>query len=294
MRMSDKILRGLALNGNVRVLVAKTTDIVSHAQKIHGTYPAASAALGRVMSVASVMGSMLKDEREKLVIDIRSDGELNHIMVNADNRGFVRGLVSNPHTHKVNEANGKLDVGGVIGNGTLSVSQEFEGNTIFNSQVALQTGEIGEDFAFYFAQSEQIPSAVSVGVLVDEDLTIKSAGVILVQVLPSATDADIDVIEDVFSKLKPVSTLMIDASAEEVFNGLFEDIELLQETPIEYFCGCNRTQMEGALRTLDNKDLEEMIREDKGAELECHYCHSKYPFSEADLNKIITDRQNQS
>lgn len=289
--MSDKIIRGLALNGNVRVLVAKTTDMVSHVQKIHGTYPAASAALGRVMSVASLMGSMMKDEREKLVIDIRSDGELNHIMVNADNRGFVRGLVSNPYAHAVNESNGKLDVGGIIGNGTLSVSQEFEGNTIFNSQVPLQTGEIGEDFAYYFAQSEQIPSALSVGVLVNEDLTIKSAGAILIQVLPSATDEDIDKIEAVFGQLPPVSTIMIDKEPEEVFNSLFEDIELLQTTPIEYFCGCNREQMYSALRTLSVEDLQEMITHDKGAELECHYCHSKYQFDEKDLNALIEERK---
>lgn len=288
--MSDKILRGLALNGNVRVIVAKTTNMVSHVQKLHGTYPAASAALGRVLSVASVMGSLLKDEREKLVVDIRSNGELNHIVANADNRGFVRGLVSNPYVHKMNEANGKLDVGGIIGQGTLSISQEFEGNTIFNSVVPLQTGEIGEDFAYYFAQSEQIPSALSVGVLVNEDLSIKSAGVILVQVLPSATDEDIDAIEAVFSKLLPVSTLMIDNEAEDVFNSLFDDVELLHSTPIEYFCGCNKDQMYNALRTLSNEDLEEMIRDDKGAQLECHYCHSKYLFNEADLQALIDER----
>ena len=233
---------------------------------------------------------MLKDEREKLVIDIRSDGELDHIMVNADNRGFVRGLVSNPYAHAVNESNGKLDVGGIIGHGSLSVSLEFEGNTIFSSQVPLQTGEIGEDFAYYFAQSEQIPSALSVGVLVNEDLTIKSAGAILIQVLPSATDQDIDKIEEVFSKLPPVSTIMIDKEPEKVFNSLFPDIEVLQTTPIEYFCGCNRTQMYDALRTLSVEDLSEMIEVDKGAELECHYCHSKYKFDENDLKALIAER----
>lgn len=289
--MSDKIVRGLALNGNVRVLVAKTTDMVRHVQKLHGTYPAASAALGRVMSIASVMGSMLKDEREKLVIDIRSDGELNHIMVNADNRGFVRGLVSNPHVHKVNEKTGKLDVGGIIGNGTLSVSQEFEGNTIFNSQVPLQTGEIGDDFAFYFAQSEQVPSALSVGVLVNEDLSVESAGIILVQVLPSATDEDIDTIEAVFSKLKPVSTLMIDGEAEAICANLFDDVEIMQTTDIQYFCGCNKTQMRDALRTLSTEDLKEMIAEDHGAELECHYCHTKFKFKEEELQELINDRK---
>lgn len=289
--MSDKIVRGLALNGNVRVLVAKTTEMVKHVQVLHATYPATTAALGRVMSVASVMGSMLKDEREKLVIDIRSDGALNHIMVNADNRGFVRGLVSNPFVHQVNEATGKLDVGGIIGNGTLSVSQEFEGNTIFNSQVALQTGEIGDDFAYYFAQSEQVPSALSVGVLVNEDSSVESAGIILVQLLPSATEADIEKVEAVFAQLKPVSTLMIDAEAETICANLFEDVEIMQTTDIQYFCGCNKTQMRDALRTLSSDDLKEMIAEDHGAELECHYCHTKFKFKEAELLELIDERK---
>lgn len=287
--MTDKIVRGLALGGNVRVFVAKTTETVAYAQSIHQTYPAATAALGRVMSIASVMASGFKDEREKLKIDIRGNGPLKSILVNADNQGNIRGLVSNPEAHGVN-AVGKLDVGGVIGQGTLMVSHEFNGNTVFQSQVALQTGEIGDDFAYYFYQSEQLPSAVSVGVLVGEDGKVISAGVILIQVLPSASEDDIKIVEHVLGGLKPVSTIMQEMEPEDVADALFSDMEVLSETPVQYTCTCSKEQMYGALRTLNTEDLTQMIQEDHGATLECHYCHSKYDFTEAELQTIIDEK----
>lgn len=287
--MSDKIIRGLALGGNIRVFVAKTTDLVSHAQKIHHTQPAATAALGRVMSIASVMASGFKSEHETLKIDVRGDGPLKNILVNADNQGNIRGLVGNPEAHGVNSV-GKLDVGGILGHGTLMVSNEFRGNTVFQSQVALQTGEIGDDFAYYFFQSEQLPSAVSVGVLVDETGEVISAGVILIQVLPSATEDDIKVVEHVLGGLKPVSTIMSEMEPDEVAQALFSDMEVLSTSSVQYKCTCSKQQMEDALRTLNVNDLQEMITEDDGAELECHYCHSKYQFSAKDLQRLIDSK----
>ncbi len=289
--MTDRIVRAMALNNNIRIFVAKTTETVKYAQKIHQTHPATTAALGRVLSVASVMGSSLKDDRERLIIDIRGDGALKHILVNANNKGHVRGLVSDPEVHQVNPVTGKLDVGGIIGEGTLSVSQEFDGNTIFNSQVPLQTGEIGDDFAYYFFQSEQLPSALSVGVLVNEDGTVNSAGVILVQVLPSASEDDISIIEHVFAGLKPVSTIMQEMEAIDVAKALFNDVEIMSESDVQYFCGCNKTQMRDALRTLNAQDLNEMIEEDKGATLECHYCHTSFKFEEDELQALLDEKK---
>lgn len=288
--MSDQIVRGLALGNNVRVFVGKTTQLVAQAQAIHQTHPAATAALGRVMSIASVMASGFKDERETLKIDIRGNGPLKSILVNANNKGEVRGLVGNPEAHAVNDL-GKLDVGGILGQGTLMVSNEFNGNTVFQSQVALQTGEIGDDFAYYFFQSEQLPSAVSVGVLVGEEGQVISAGVILIQVLPSATETDIKAVEHVLAGLKPVSTIMGEMEAKEVALALFADMEILSEGPVTYKCSCSLEQMRDALSTLDVKDLEEMIHEDHGAELECHYCASKYKFSQEDLQALIDAKQ---
>ena len=288
--MSDQIVRGLALGNNVRVFVGKTTQLVAQAQAIHQTHPAATAALGRVMSIASVMASGFKDERETLKIDIRGNGPLKSILVNANNKGEIRGLVGNPEAHAVNDL-GKLDVGGILGQGTLMVSNEFNGNTVFQSQVALQTGEIGDDFAYYFFQSEQLPSAVSVGVLVGEEGQVISAGVILIQVLPSATETDIKAVEHVLAGLKPVSTIMGEMEAKEVALALFADMEILSEVPVTYKCSCSLEQMRDALSTLDVKDLEEMIHEDHGAELECHYCASKYKFSQEDLQALIDAKE---
>lgn len=287
--MSDVMIRGLALGGNVRVFVGKTTELVSYTQKLHKTQPAATAALGRVMSIAAAMASGLKDEREKLKIDIRGNGPLKNILVNADNQGNIRGLVGNPEAHGVN-AKGKLDVGGVVGQGSLMVTTEFAGNTIFQSQVALQTGEIGDDFAYYFFQSEQLPSAVSVGVLVDEDGSVISAGVILIQVLPSATEDDIKVVEHVLSGLKPVSTIMSEMEPEDVAVAMFQDMDVLATSTVQYQCTCSKQQMEDALRTLGKSDLEEMIEEDHGAQLECHYCHQAYQFTEDDLKALVADK----
>lgn len=287
--MSDKIIRGLALGGNVRVFVGKTTALVSQAQALHQTQPAATAALGRVMSIAAVMASGIKDERETLKVDIRGNGPLKSILVNANNQGDIRGLVGNPEAHGVN-ALGKLDVGGILGDGTLMVSNEFDGNTIFQSQVALQTGEIGDDFAYYFFQSEQLPSAVSVGVLVGEDGHVISAGVILIQVLPSATEADIKIVEHVLAGLKPVSTIMTEMEPREVADAMFSDLGTVTESSVQYKCTCSHQQMHDALRTLNSSDLQEMITEDDGAQLECHYCHSKYQFTAKDLQSLIDEK----
>ncbi|QIK68933.1 Hsp33 family molecular chaperone HslO [Erysipelothrix sp. HDW6C] len=289
--MSDKIVRGIALGGRVRFFVTKTTETVERARQIHDTYPAASAALGRVMSVAVIMGSTLKSDEEKLVIEIKSDGELNHILVNADNRGFIRGLVSNPHVHQVNEATGKLDVGGIVGSGFLRVTHKTGDTATFSSQTELQTGEIGDDFAYYYAQSEQVPSALSVGVLVNEDLTIKSAGAILVQVLPEATEEDIVTIEKVFAELPPVSELMVNQEAIEVAANLFDETVILQTGDVQYFCGCNKTQMRDVLRTLNTEDLQALIEEDHGATLKCHYCNTEYKFKEEELVELIDERK---
>lgn len=288
--MSDKVVRALALGGNVRVIVAKTTDMVTRAQEIHQTYPTSSAALGRVMSVATIMGATLKDERERMVVEIKSDGDIKHILVNADNKGFVRGLIDNPNVLMIKKDSPKLDVGGAVGNGYLRVTQQYDDTATFSSQVELQTGEIGDDFAYYYVQSEQIPTALSVGVLVNEDLTIKSAGAILIQLLPSATDVELSMVENVVNNLKPVSELMIDYEAKDLCEALFDDVEILGETDVAYFCGCNRTQMKDVLRTLNADDLNDLINNDHGATLECHYCHTKYTFKEDELKELLEER----
>ncbi|CAM3710971.1 Hsp33 family molecular chaperone HslO [Erysipelothrix urinaevulpis] len=285
--MADKLIRALALNDEIRLFMVDTTDLIEKTRKLHDLYPTSAAALGRTMSVATIMGSMLKDEKEKLKIEIRGSGAINYMFVDAYNNGNVRGLVSNPQVFMVNEANGKLDVGGAIGSGSLKVIKETDGQSSFVSQVDLQTGEIGDDFVYYFVQSEQVPSALSVGVLVSEDLSIASAGALLFQVLPFASEESIQKVEEVLSKLAPISSLLLEQSAEEIVMSLFDDVRILDEHDVHYQCTCHRDQMLSALATLPKEDIAVMMKEDHGATLECHYCHSQYPFSEEELGELI-------
>lgn len=285
--MADKLIRALALNDEIRLFMVDTTELIEKTRKLHDMYPTSAAALGRTMSVATIMGSMLKDEKEKLKIEIRGSGEINYIFVDAYNNGNVRGLVSNPQVFMVNEANGKLDVGGAIGSGSLKVIKETEGKSSFVSQVDLQTGEIGDDFVYYFVQSEQVPSALSVGVLVSEDLSIASAGALLFQVLPFASEESIQKVEEVLSNLAPISSLLLEKNAEEIITSLFDDVRILDEQDVHYQCTCSREQMLSALATLPKEDIATMMKEDHGATLECHYCHSQYPFSEEELGELI-------
>lgn len=287
----NKVIRAFALDDKIRVLAVDTTDLISRTQKMHGTLATSTAAFGRTLSVASLMGSLIKDEKEKLRIEIRGDGPLQYIIVDAYANGNVRGLVGNPNVVMVNETNGKLDVGNAIGNGSLKVIKDIEGREPFVSTVPLQTGEIAEDFVYYFAQSEQIPSALTVGVLVAEDMSVISAGAILFQVLPDATDEDITKLEEKLSSLSPISELLKEQTMEKILSELFDDLHILETSSIDYRCSCHRDQMLGALKTLGIDDLEELIEKDEGATLECHYCHAKYPFSRIDLENIIKEKE---
>lgn len=284
--MQDKLLRGIARNGNIRVLMISSKNLVQKARDLHDLYPTVSAAVGRTMNASLMMAHMLKEEGEKIIVEIRGNGPLSLIIVNADNNGHVRTSVSNPHLQQLKE-NGKLDVSGIIGEGTLKVIKERDGQAIYNSFVPLQSGEIAEDFAFYFAQSEQIPSVVSLGVLVGKDLNIMASGGLIIQVLPSATEEDIVAMETLIKDLKPMTTYLQDQTIDTLFGDLFPDGLLLETKDIDYHCGCNRDQMHRVLTTLNATDLRDLIEKDNGATLECHYCHEKYVFDAQDLQDII-------
>lgn len=289
--MSDTLIRGLARNGNIRVLMIKSTNLIQKAKEIHDLFPTVTAAMGRTINASLMMAHALKDEDEKLIVELRGNGDLKYLLVNADNAGRVRATVSNPHLLKINEENGKLDVGGLFEGGTLKVSRSLDDKIVYNSLVDLQTGEIGDDFAYYFAQSEQIPSVVSLGVLVGEDYNVISSGGLIIQVLPSATEEDIVAIETLIQDLKPMSTYFQEMEATTLFQELFEDGEILGSSSIEYHCGCNRNQMLGALMTLSKEDLQELIDEDNGAKMICHYCNSEYDFSAEELKAIIDEKK---
>lgn len=288
--MADILSRGTVLGGNVRVFCCRTTELVQEAKQRHDLWPTAAAALGRTLSIGCIMGCMLKTNREKIEIQIKGGGPIGDIVVDAYNNGKVRGYVSNPHVHKEKDDNPlKLDVGYAVGtNGTLKVVKDMSMKQPFISEVELQSGEIGEDFAYYYTLSEQTPSVVSVGVLVNTDLNIKAAGALVIQLMPSATEADIQKVEKAISTLKPISTL-IDEGMEpkQIVESLFDDYDELEEQPLRFKCECSKGRFAIVLSKLPIEDLQQMIDEDHGCEVVCKFCGNKYQYMQETLEGFI-------
>ena len=286
--MQDKLVKALCCEDRVRVLALCSTHLCEEARKRHDLWPTAAAALGRVLSIGSMMGSMQKNENEKIAIQINGGGPIGTIFVDCFANGNVRGFVSEPHVHYTYNDTGKLAVGVAVGReGTLKVIKDLKMKDDFSGTVALQTGEIGDDFAYYFAASEQTPSAVSLGVLVDTDNSVLAAGGLLVQMLPDATEDDIEKIEGIINNLRPMSTLIHEGkSLEDILNENFDDIKILEETSVRFDCGCSKATMKRALLTLSKEERLRMIEEDHGCEITCHWCNEHYQFSEDELRDL--------
>ncbi|WP_285942474.1 Hsp33 family molecular chaperone HslO [Faecalibaculum rodentium] len=293
--MKDQLVKAFVLDGRVRIYIDRTTDMVQEARDRFDLHPTACAALGRVLSIASIMGSMLKSDQEMLTISINGHGPIGSIIVDAYANGNVRGFVSNPHVEDVYKGPGKLDVGAVVGkDGTMTVTKDLHMAENWTGTIELQSGEIGEDFAYYFTMSEQTPSAVSVGVKIGTDGNVESAGAMLLQMMPDATDEDIRICEHVLSGLKPMSTLMQeydDSSLEQLVKDMFEDAQILETRDIQFHCGCDREKTEKVLMTLPKKDIEELMGQDEGINITCNFCNNEYHFDKDDLQKIL-DKMN--
>lgn len=288
----DTLTRGTALNDEVRVYCCRTTELVREAKKRHDLWPAAAAALGRTLSVGTVMGTMLKDKKEKIEIQINGKGPLGSIVVDAYHDGSVRGYVDNPHVNKeLSET--KLDVGGCVGtNGVVRVIKDMGMKQPFVSESEIQTGEIGDDFAYYYAVSEQTPSAVSVGVLIDTDLSVKSAGALVIQLLPNATEETIRIIEDIVRNIKPISQLLLEYDEPvDILNALFDDYKELGTQQLCFKCECSRNKFATVLKKLPTSDLQTMIDEDNGCEVVCKFCGRKYKYSGELLQSFIDARK---
>jgi len=281
----DTILKALARNGAIRIFVADTTQLVKEAANRHQCYPTAAAALGRTMSAGALLGAFLKGEDEKVTIQINGGGPLGTIMVDANGKGDIRGFVANPEVHFINPVTGKLDVGRAVGqDGTLRVNRDMSLRHDFTGTVALQTGEIAEDFAYYFTLSEQTPSAVSLGVLVDKDSEVRASGAIMIQMMPEASEADIEAAEKAVASLRPVSTMINEGmTPEDIAKQLFEDTLILESHPLRFLCTCSKERMADALRTVEQDELDSMIDNDHGCEITCHFCNTSYHFNEAEL-----------
>lgn len=289
--MSDILLRGNSMDGAVRVFVAITTDLVNRAHEIHHTYPVATAALGRTLTAAAIMGAGMKNETDTTTIQFKGDGPLGSIVAVTDSHSHVRGYVANPFVDLPLNKKGKLDVGGGVGKGYLNVIRDLGMKEPYAGQVPIVTGEIAEDLTFYFARSEQIPTAIALGVLVDTDSSVKAAGGFMIQLMPEATEDIAIKLEEKMKTIEPV-TQMIDSSmsAEDIFFHITEDFDMLMENkPIVpmYECKCSKERMERALISIGKKELEDLIEDQGEAELTCQFCDKKYTFSKEALEELL-------
>lgn len=286
--MQDTLLKAIACNGHVRIYMCSTTNLVDDARKRFDLWPTASAALGRTLTVGSMMGSMLKSDKEQLTIRINGGGPIGTVLVDAYSDGHVRGFVSEPHVHYQYNDTGKLAVGIAVGKeGYLQVIKDLGMKENWEGTVALQSGEIGDDFAYYFTVSEQTPSAVSLGVLVDTDNSIISAGGMIIQIMPDATEEDIVKTEQLVAGLKPMSTLIQEnENIEDIMMSLYDDVKILSSQPVEFRCHCSEATMKRALTTLPKEERMKMIEEDHGCEITCNFCNEQYHFSEQQLREL--------
>lgn len=290
--MSDYLVKALAFDGAIRAFALDATQTVATAQRKHDTWHTATAALGRTMIGAVLLGYNLKDQ-EKLTVEVRGDGPAGAIIVDSNGKGQVRGYITNPNVALPLNSVGKLDVRGAVGtNGTLTVRKDLGMKEPFSGQVPIVDGELGQDFTYYMAVSEQTPSAVGVSVLVNTDDTVKTAGGFMIQVMPGASDEVISLIEEKLKEMPLISKLMDQehSTPEEILIRILgeENIKWLETLPVSFHCDCSRERFEKGLLTLGVSDLAEIKEEDKGAEIVCHYCNNKYQFSEEDLDALIT------
>jgi molecular chaperone Hsp33 len=286
--MKDYLIRGIVESKNCRVFACTTTGVVEEARQHHGLWPTASAALGRMMS-ASLMQARMNKNNEKMTTTINGGGPIGTMITVTNGDGNIKGFVSNSEVHYTYNDTGKLAVGIAVGNqGTLQVVRDLGLKEPFMGTVPLQTGEIGDDFTYYFAVSDQTPSVVSLGVLVNDTNEILASGGFIIQLLPEATEEDIVYIEDKVKGMKPISTLIYEGkSPEEIIQSLFDDIKVLETQDLFFHCDCSKERMEQALITVGKQEIEDMIKEDHGCEICCHFCNRKYQFSEEELKKLI-------
>lgn len=291
--MRDYLVRGIDKFRPIRAFACKTTDLVEKARILHDLWPTSSAALGRTMSAALMMGAMEKDH-SKLTITINGGGPIGTILCVIDGNGKVKGFVGEPHCMYTNNHTGKLDVGFAVGKqGYLQIIRDMGLKEPFISQVPLQTGEIGDDFTMYFAASEQTPSVVSLGVLVGTENQILASGGFIIQLMPGATESDIVYLENALKDFPAVSSLVeAGLTPEEILKKLLPDVEILAQQDLEFECSCSKDHYANALMTLGAKEIKDMLETEGGCEVNCQFCGKKYYFNKNDLEVILSQLQN--
>lgn len=293
--MSDYIVRATGANETVRAFAINSGEMVAEARERHRTFPVVTAALGRLMSATAMLGSMMKGEDDKLTVTMKGDGPIGQMTVTVDSHGNVKGFPANPSVDIPLKYAGKLDVGAAVGAGTMTVSMDLGLKEPYNGQVELQTGEIGDDFAYYFTVSEQTPSAVGLGVMINKDSTVRHSGGFIIQMMPDAEEETIALLEQNLQKAGSVSQMMEQGmTTEDMLNTLLEGLqpEILETTPVQFHCGCSKEHVSRALSTIQTGELDQMIQEGESIEVKCHFCNSTYHFTVEELKEILAQRNN--
>ena len=289
--MKDYMIKATAANGYIRAFAATTKELVEIAKNDHNTSPVATAALGRMLTAAAMMGRMMKGERDLLTLKIEGDGPLRGVIATANNAGEVKGYPFNPTVLIPANAKGKLDVAEAIGVGLLSVIIDAGMKEPYVGQVALLSGEIAEDLTYYYATSEQTPSSVGLGVLLNKDNTINAAGGFIIQLMPGCQDEIIDKLEVKINNLKPVTTMLSEGmSLNDILTEILGDmeVEITESLELSFKCNCDKKRIEKALISVGEEELNDMINENKPIEVKCHFCNKAYEFSVEELKNILT------
>ncbi|MCD7807693.1 MAG: Hsp33 family molecular chaperone HslO [Lachnospiraceae bacterium] len=288
--MADYIVRATAANAQIRAFACTTKETVEEARRRHETTPVATAALGRLMSGALMMGVSMKGEKDILTLQIQADGPLRGVTVTADSQGHVKGYVGEPYVDLPLNAKGKLDVSGAVGKGILNVIKDLGMKEPYNGQIELVSGEIGEDLTYYFAASEQIPSSVGLGVLVDRDYTVAQAGGFIVQLMPFASEEVIGRLEQNVQRVSSVTALLSQGmTPEDLLRYVLEDfdVEFTDTIPASFSCDCSRGKTDKVLISVGRKELQEMIDEGEPVEIKCHFCNTGYEYTTDELRALL-------
>jgi len=291
--MADIIKHGISTDGGIRIYAADTTELVAHAQRMHQTYPIPTAALGRLLTAAAMMGSMFKGENDSLTLQIRGDGPIGGVVAIGNASAEVKGYVHNYDVVLPDKVPGKLNVGGAVGAGTLSVICDMGLKEPYVGQVELVSGEIAEDLTAYYAISEQIPSAIALGVLVDTDGSVIKAGGFILQLMPECSDADAERLEKIVASLPSITTMLSSGmSPEEIIFAATDGFDMMvynEEIEPKYVCDCGRERVERALISMGAAELRDLIDEEGKARLTCHFCDRVYRFNKSELEALLVD-----
>ena len=287
--MADYMVRATAANAQIRAFAITSRELVEHARRAHDLSPVVTAALGRLMTGGVMMGSMLKGEKDMLTLQIGGAGPVHGLTVTADSHGNVKGYADHPQAMMPPNRMGKLDVGGVIGAGVLTVIKDMGLKEPYSSTIELTTGEIGDDLTYYFATSEQIPSSVALGVLMEKNNTVKQAGGFIIQLMPFTSEEVIAKLEGKLTHVSPVTTLLEEGNTpEQILEILLGDfgLEITDTMPVQFYCNCSKERVEKVLLSLGKRELQDLIDAGENVELNCHFCNTDYVFTVEELRKI--------